>query len=135
MCTEHGAFPGLDSSGAGTSLNDGRVTLCWFVDIKRWIRSSVPLLLKSWLVIGRELRSLPLGFNQHLSRGKKGPFSIAIFLYQDAKIHTNVAGAFCSLFLRPILRTSKTYNDGMEYEENEGMDPKRRGWGIRSISL
>ena len=80
MCTEHGAFPSLDSWCAGTLLNDGRVNFCWFVDIKRWIRSIVLLLLKSWLVIGRELRSLPLGFNQHLSRGKKGPFSMPCFL-------------------------------------------------------
>ena len=78
MCTEHGVFPSLDSWGVvDTRLVDGRMNFCWFVDIKRWIRSSVPLPLKSWLVIGRQLR-LPLGFNQHLSRGKKGPFSMAI---------------------------------------------------------
>ena len=85
MCTEHGAFPSLESWGVDTRLVDGRVNFCWFVDIERWIRSSVPLPLKSCLVIGRQLRSLPLGFNQHLSRGKKGPFSIAIFFKKMQK--------------------------------------------------
>ena len=50
------------------------------------------------------------------------------FFFTKMQKYIPVAGTFCSLILPHHFEDFKN-NDGMEYEENEGMDPKRRGWG------